>query len=40
MDWGATFAQYGLMLLVAVVISSVLPFFAVGYLTLLLQRRR
>jgi holin-like protein len=40
MDWGATFAQYGLMLLLAVVISSVLPFFAVSYLTLLLQRRR
>jgi holin-like protein len=40
MDWGGVFYQYGLVLLTAVVVSSVLPFFAVGFLTLFLHRRR
>ena len=40
MDWGGVFYQYGFVLLAAVVVSSVLPFFAVGFLTLFLHRRR
>lgn len=40
MDWGGVFYQYGLVLLAAVVVSSALPFFTVGFLTLALHRKR
>jgi len=39
MDWGGVFYQYGFVLLAAVVVSSALPLFAVGFMTLFLHRR-
>lgn len=40
MDWGEVFARYGLVLVVAILVSSLLPFLAVGFLTLFLHRSR
>ena len=39
MDWGGVFYQYGFVLLAAVVVSSGLPLFSVGFLSLFLHRR-
>ena len=39
MDWGGVFYQYGFVLLAAVAVSSALPLFAVGFMTLFLHRR-
>lgn len=38
MTWGEVFYDYGLILLVAIVISSFLPLLAVGYLVQFLQK--
>ncbi len=38
MDWGGVFHDYGLILLAAVVVSSVLPLLASGFLALRLHR--
>lgn len=39
MDWGAVFYDYGLVLLVAIVASSLIPFWAVGFITQRLHRK-
>ncbi len=38
MEWGQVFYDYGLTLLLAIVVSSVVPLLAVGYLTQALHR--
>ncbi len=40
MEWGQVFYDYGLTLLLAIVISAVLPLLAVGGLSQLLNKRR
>ena len=40
MEWGSVFYDYGLVLLLAIVISSIVPLFAVGFLTQFLHRKR
>jgi len=40
MEWGQVFYDYGLTLLLAIVISSVVPLLAVGFLPQLLHRER
>jgi len=39
MEWGDVFYKFGLILLAAIVISSIAPFLVVGFLTLRLQRK-
>ena len=38
MDWGAVFYDYGLVLLIAIVISSLLPLLVVGWLAQLRKK--
>ncbi len=40
MDWGEVFARDGAVLLAAILVSSLLPLLAVGFLTLFLHRAR
>jgi holin-like protein len=40
MDWGDVFSRYGMVLLAAILVSSLLPFLAVGFLTLFMHRTR
>lgn len=40
MEWGAVFAEHGLVLALAIVASAVLPLLAVGLVTQALNRRR
>ena len=39
MEWGDVFADYGMVLFAAILISSLLPLLSVGFLTLLLHRK-
>ena len=39
MNWGNIFYKYGIELAVAVIISTLLPFWTVGYLTQLLHKK-
>lgn len=39
MEWGEVFRNYGMVLFVAILISSLLPLLSVGFLTLLLHRK-
>ncbi len=39
MEWGAVFREYWLVLLVAVLVSSLAPFWLVGFVTQWLHRR-
>ncbi|WP_027190976.1 CidA/LrgA family protein [Fundidesulfovibrio putealis] len=39
MDWGPVFYDYGLVLLAAIVASSLIPFWAVGFITQRLHRK-
>ena len=39
MEWGRVFYDYGLVLLLAIVISSIVPLFAVGFLTQFLHKK-
>jgi holin-like protein len=40
MEWGGVFKEYWLVLLSAVVVSSLVPFWLVGFVTQRLHRRR
>ncbi len=40
MDWGEVFARHGMVLLAAILVSSLLPFLAVGFLTVFMHRSR
>ncbi len=39
MNWGQVFQDHGLVLLAAIVVSSLLPFWAVGFITQWLHRK-
>ncbi|UJX40224.1 CidA/LrgA family protein [Desulfovibrio sp. JY] len=40
MEWGEVFSHYGMVLFAAILISSLLPLLSVGFVTLLLHRKR